>query len=198
MIASHILGVTLHAVGGSGVPVLQSAALEVGPWDSNGSLSLEADGDLSVVGVYLDDNAGRAVLHEVTGAWCSEGAIVAARNNFVPALEVAAGNAHVLALLGSGSVWAWGANAAGQLGNGRFALSRVPVQSAASDVVRIRAGGDSSLAITARRTGLAWGENSLGQLGLAGATSSSHRSRTTAKFGATATIPVHPGAPSSA
>jgi alpha-tubulin suppressor-like RCC1 family protein len=77
----------------------------------------------------------------------------------------------VLALLGNGTVRAWGSNAAGQLGNGRFALSRVPVQTGATDVVRIRAGGDGSLAITARRTGLAWGENSLGQLGLAGATS---------------------------
>ena len=96
MIASHILGVTLYAVGRAGVPVLQPAALEVGTWNSNGSFPLEADGDLSVLGVYVNDDAARAVLHEVTGAWCSEGAIVAARNNFVPALEVAAGNAHWL------------------------------------------------------------------------------------------------------
>ncbi len=86
------------------------------------------------------------------------------------ATAVAAGNDHVIVLRSDGTVWGWGGNAAGQLGNGGFAATRFPVQSAASDVVRIRAGGDVSLAITRRRVGLAWGENSDGQLGLGAAT----------------------------
>ncbi len=83
---------------------------------------------------------------------------------------VAAGNDHVIVLRNDGTVWGWGGNAAGQLGTGGFGAARVPVQSGAADVVRIRAGGDVSLAITRRRTGLAWGENSDGQLGLGGST----------------------------
>jgi alpha-tubulin suppressor-like RCC1 family protein len=83
---------------------------------------------------------------------------------------IAAGNDHVIVLRNDGTVWGWGANASGQLGTGRFAAARTPVQSGAFDVVRIRAGGDLSLAITRRQVGLAWGENSDGQLGLGAAT----------------------------
>jgi alpha-tubulin suppressor-like RCC1 family protein len=81
------------------------------------------------------------------------------------AVAVAAGNDHTLALLSDGTVVAWGANSGGQLGNGNFRLSRVPVPTGARDVARIRAGGNLSIAITNHRIVLAWGENSDGQLG---------------------------------
>ena len=82
-----------------------------------------------------------------------------------PAVEVAAGNSHTLVRLLDGTVMAWGANGAGQLGNGQFKLSRVPVATGLQDVARIRAGGDMSMAITNHRVLLAWGENSDSQLG---------------------------------
>ena len=82
------------------------------------------------------------------------------------AVSVTAGNDHTLALLADGTVVAWGANSAGQLGNGGFKLSRVPVATGAQDVARVRAGGDMSMAITNRRAVLAWGRNADSQLGL--------------------------------
>jgi alpha-tubulin suppressor-like RCC1 family protein len=82
-----------------------------------------------------------------------------------PAVEVAAGNDHTLVRLDDGTVMAWGANGAGQLGNGQFKLSRVPVATGLQDVARIRAGGDMSMAITNHRVLLAWGEDSDSQLG---------------------------------
>jgi alpha-tubulin suppressor-like RCC1 family protein len=85
------------------------------------------------------------------------------------AVAVAAGGNHTLALLADGTVVAWGANNAGQLGNGQFKLSRIPVAIGLQDVARIRAGGDMSMAITNHRVVLAWGENSDSQLGRGGA-----------------------------
>jgi alpha-tubulin suppressor-like RCC1 family protein len=41
---------------------------------------------------------------------------------------VAAGGAHVVALKEDGTVWAWGNNGAGQLGDGSTASSTTPVQ----------------------------------------------------------------------
>lgn len=87
------------------------------------------------------------------------------------ARQVAAGRDHTLALLADGTVVAWGANGSGQLGNGTFKLSRVPVPTGATDVARIRAGGNMSMVITNHRVLLAWGENSDTQMGLGAAAS---------------------------
>ncbi|MFM7066928.1 MAG: RCC1 domain-containing protein, partial [Gammaproteobacteria bacterium] len=80
-------------------------------------------------------------------------------------VRVAAGNAHSLALRVDGSVWAWGANAAGQVGDGTVVGRRTPVDTGLRNIAAIAAGGDVSLALTSRRGVYGWGENSAGQLG---------------------------------
>ncbi len=77
-------------------------------------------------------------------------------------------NGQTVVILRSGSVWAWGNNQGGQLGNGTRVSSNVPVR---VDVprgvrfVKVSSGGFASYAID--RTGRlwAWGENKKGQLG---------------------------------
>jgi len=70
---------------------------------------------------------------------------------------VAAGGAHSLALKADGTVWSWGINTYGQLGNNTIALSRTPVQvSNLSNVVAITAGFQSSYALKADGTVSAW------------------------------------------
>jgi alpha-tubulin suppressor-like RCC1 family protein len=86
-------------------------------------------------------------------------------------LSIAAGDEHSLAIATDGSVWAWGANANGELGTGRATTtgcmcSDVPVRSAVpSGIVAIAGGGRHSLALRNDGTVWAWGENSFGQLG---------------------------------
>jgi regulator of chromosome condensation (RCC1) repeat-containing protein len=86
-------------------------------------------------------------------------------------IQVSAGGLHSLALRSDGTVWAWGANQAGQLGNGTTANSPVPVQvTGLSQVTGISAGFDASLAtrttgITALTSVWTWGGNASGQLG---------------------------------
>ncbi|MEA2314890.1 MAG: hypothetical protein QOI03_1582, partial [Solirubrobacteraceae bacterium] len=79
---------------------------------------------------------------------------------------IAAGGAHSLALMSSGTVMAWGNNGNGQLGGGGTTNSDVPVAvSGLSGVTAISAGDGYSLALLGNGTVMAWGENQYGQLG---------------------------------
>ena len=82
--------------------------------------------------------------------------------------DVYYGGLHSLALKNDGTVWAWGSNINGQLGNGTNTNSNVPVQvSGLSGITAIAGGhnGSFSLALKNNGTVWAWGDNSTGQLG---------------------------------
>jgi alpha-tubulin suppressor-like RCC1 family protein len=79
---------------------------------------------------------------------------------------VAAGEAHSLALRSDGSLWAWGDNRHGQLGDGTTNSRPVPARVGAdSDWVEVAAGSFHSLARKSGGTLWAWGWNEHGQLG---------------------------------
>jgi alpha-tubulin suppressor-like RCC1 family protein len=79
---------------------------------------------------------------------------------------VVAGDRHCLALKGDGTVWAWGNNWHGQLGDGtkNHSSSASPV-TGLSDVTAIAAGLGHSLALKKDGTVWAWGYNDDGELG---------------------------------
>lgn len=82
-------------------------------------------------------------------------------------VAVSAGFNHSLARRSDGTVWAWGANAYGQLGNGSTTDALTPVQvSTLSGVLSVSAGGDFSLAALSNGTAWAWGANHFGQIGV--------------------------------
>jgi alpha-tubulin suppressor-like RCC1 family protein len=83
------------------------------------------------------------------------------------ATAVAAGARHSLALLGNGTVMAWGEDKAGQLGTGTIAREQeAPTAvSGLSGATAISAGGEHSMALLATGTVLTWGENHFGELG---------------------------------
>ncbi len=82
--------------------------------------------------------------------------------------QIAVGAAHGLALRSDGAVMVWGANGAGQLGNGREGgEAGTPFRvSGLGRIVAIAAGGRSSFALDANGRVFAWGDNVAGQLGL--------------------------------
>jgi len=88
-------------------------------------------------------------------------------SNLTDVVAIAAGNYHSLALKSDGTVWAWGQNNYGQLGDGTMNNERrTPVQvSNLTDVVAIAAGDNHSLALKSDGTVWAWGRNDFGQLG---------------------------------
>lgn len=77
---------------------------------------------------------------------------------------IAAGGNHTIALKIDGTVWAWGENLSGQVGDGMLTNRSFPVQ-VLSEVKAIAAGGSFSLALKNDGTVWAWGSNSKGQLG---------------------------------
>lgn len=79
---------------------------------------------------------------------------------------VAAGGSHALALAKDGTVWAWGDNTSGQLGNGTTTDSLAPIRiSALSNVTAISAHQRVNLALDASGRVWAWGRGSRGSLG---------------------------------
>jgi alpha-tubulin suppressor-like RCC1 family protein len=81
-------------------------------------------------------------------------------------VAVAAGSGHSLAIDAQGSLWSWGWNAWGQLGNGSTTDSATPaVVPGLSHVTTVAAGNAHNLAIEADGSVWAWGFNQYGQLG---------------------------------
>lgn len=80
--------------------------------------------------------------------------------------SVATGAEHSLALMADGTVWAWGSNIYGQLGDGTHNDQPSPVQVEGLDnVVAIAGSGYNSVALKRDGTVWCWGDNTFGQLG---------------------------------
>ena len=77
-----------------------------------------------------------------------------------------AGADHTVTLRKDGTVWTWGLNSSGQLGDGSGTNKNVPTRVARlTDIIRIAAGTYHSLAVKKDGTLWAWGANGYGQLG---------------------------------
>ena len=80
--------------------------------------------------------------------------------------QVSIGNEHVLGIQTDGSLWAWGNNSFGELGNGTQVSSDHPVQIGSDkDWRAISAGNHFCIAIKNDGSLWAWGDNQFGQLG---------------------------------
>lgn len=85
-------------------------------------------------------------------------------------VQVSNGGAHTLSLTADGSVYAWGDNDRGQLGNGSLRPEKVPVPVpmgvfAGKQVAGVSAGWQSSYAWTEDGAVFAWGDSRYGQCG---------------------------------
>jgi alpha-tubulin suppressor-like RCC1 family protein len=89
-------------------------------------------------------------------------------------VSISAGNYHTIALKSDGSLWAWGANANGQLGDGGTTNHSSPEQIGTDkNWVAIAAGGAHTIALKSDGSLWAWGANANGQLGDGGTTNHS-------------------------
>lgn len=81
---------------------------------------------------------------------------------------VTGGFVHSLALKKDGTVWSWGGNGNGQLGDGTLNQGLSPIQVNAANltnVIQVSAGWKHSLALRADHTVWAWGQNDYGEIG---------------------------------
>jgi len=82
-------------------------------------------------------------------------------------ISAAIGGNHTAALRANGTVWAWGLNTGGQLGDNTTINKSSPVSviGGFTDWVQISTGGNQTAALRANGTAWAWGSNNSGQLG---------------------------------
>ncbi|MCI5146199.1 MAG: hypothetical protein D3923_11885, partial [Candidatus Electrothrix sp. AR3] len=94
-----------------------------------------------------------ALLVWINGAWAG-------------VARVAAGRAYTVVVKCDGSLWAWGDNYYGQLGDGTSVNKSSPVQiGAATDWQTVATGFDHTIALKKNGSLWAWGDNRYGQLG---------------------------------
>ena len=86
--------------------------------------------------------------------------------------RISAGTAYSMALMSDGTIWAWGKNSNGQLGDGTTTVRSFPTrvvksagEEALTGVVGISAGNSHSLALLSDGTVRAWGHNYSAQFG---------------------------------
>ena len=86
--------------------------------------------------------------------------------SFLDATAAAGGFGHTLAIKGDRTVWAWGLNEYGQLGDGTTDNrdTAMPIASL-TDIIAVAGGFDHSMALAADGAVWAWGSNEYGQLG---------------------------------
>ena len=99
---------------------------------------------------------------------CSETPVKVKLPKGTKVTQIAAGGFQSLALTSKGAVLAWGEGADGELGDGSYSGSDVPVAvmlPKGTKVSQIAAGAFFSLALTSKGAVFAWGSNSNGQLG---------------------------------
>ncbi|WP_243467574.1 RCC1 domain-containing protein [Acetivibrio straminisolvens] len=86
--------------------------------------------------------------------------------NLTDVVAIAAGETHSVALKSDGTVWTWGGNFYGELGNGTTTYILEPRKvEGLEDIVAIDAGSSHTVALKADGTVWVWGKNSFGQLG---------------------------------
>jgi len=94
------------------------------------------------------------------------GVIAASGTSLAATPHIAAGGHHTVSLKSDGTVWAWGYNGYGQLGDGTYTDSSPPVQVyGLSGVTAIAAGYYHTVSLKSDGTVWAWGSNDGGQLG---------------------------------
>jgi alpha-tubulin suppressor-like RCC1 family protein len=132
------------------------------------SLGLQSDGTLWAWGLNSSGQLG------INSALQQNLPVQVLNNGGSRYVAIACGGDHTLALQADGSLWAWGGNASGQLGDGSGTqrLSPVQVDLLANDWTAVAAGDSHSLALKADGTLWAWGANASGQLGTGSLTSS--------------------------
>jgi alpha-tubulin suppressor-like RCC1 family protein len=133
------------------------------------SLALKKDGSVWAWGHDASGQLGDGAVLPGTDRSTPVQAVAPSSTN--PVLAIAAGDSFSLALKKDGSVWTWGNNASGELGDNTTTDRSTPavVSGLSSGVSKIAAGSSFCVVIKTDGSVLAWGNNASGEIGNNGA-----------------------------
>lgn len=159
---------TTTAGGSQTTPVTVVGAANIQQVSGGGyhSLALTQSGSVIAWGFNFDGELGNGTTN-TSGCFCSPSVVTTSITNVA---KIEAGLFHNLALKNDGTVWAWGDNSAGQLGDGTTVNRSTPVQvgltvPAFTNIIAVSAGEFHSMALKADGTVWVWGNNGNGQVG---------------------------------
>ena len=128
------------------------------------TIALKSDGTLWAWGLNNNGQLGISTSENCSNFPCSTVPVqVGTATDWT---AITAGDNLSIALKRDGSLWAWGANSYGQLGDGTTDSKSIPIQvGTETNWTAIAAGSDHTLALKSDGSLWAWGNNSYGQLG---------------------------------
>ncbi|MEO5331963.1 MAG: Ig-like domain-containing protein [Magnetococcus sp. YQC-5] len=139
-------------------PFADVISVAAGYWPGHNAV-VRSNGTVWTWGLNKKGQLGQGIVSEVSY-------IPAQVNNLSGVQMVQVGETHTVVLKSDGTVWTWGENSSGQLGNGTLVDSLVPVQvTGLTSVTSIASGNHFVLALKSDGTVWAWGENNSGIVG---------------------------------
>ena len=133
------------------------------------SLALMDDGTVWAWGLNAQGQLGAAettVGRAYAAKVCGPGETAPCTSYLNDVTQISAGYDYSSVVRGDGSIWSWGNNSKGQLGDGtNTLLSSIPVKTNGSSYVAVSAGRIHTLALNSSGRVLSWGGNTYGQLG---------------------------------
>ena len=174
-----LLTLTIAFTSACGVDLDEDDGVKIVAAGQNHTVALKNDGTLWAWGRNYNGQLG-----DGTGGVLP---LTEANNKSIPVqigadywIAVAAGDYHTVAIKNNGTLWAWGKNNSGQLGDNTIGSTtndkNSPVQESSKDTnwIAVSACGDYTAAIKNNGTLWAWGNNGYGQLGDNSTSSSSN------------------------
>jgi alpha-tubulin suppressor-like RCC1 family protein len=147
-------------------PVVNLTGVVAAAAGSYHSLALKSDGTVWAWGDWGGDPPVAQLRKGRTTTFSTSSSTPVQVVNLSGVVALAAGEYYSLAVKSDGTVWAWGDNDLGQLGDGTTEPRITPVQVVnLTGVVAVAAGSLHSLALKSDGTVWAWGSNYSGQLG---------------------------------
>lgn len=173
-------------LGGGGKLVAQTSPQRIGTgadWiaaaaGKSFSIALRADGTLWAAGINDKGQLGNTTLPTAGANVLTQVGVTTDRW-----LKVAAGTNFVVAIKDDGSLWSWGMNDQGQLGDGTKTNRNAPVRAAGGPFLAISAGDRHTLAVRWDGVVQSCGNNNSGELGIGNTTSKSTLTTVSGQWG---------------
>ncbi len=147
-------------------PTLTSVTIDSGSASNSATNELAKVGDTVTLSFTASEMIQTPTVAFTVGGALATGSVTVSNVTGIDWSAIAAGGSHTVALKSDGTLWAWGDNDYGQLGDGTTTDKATPTQiGSATNWSAIAAGSRHTVGLKSDGTLWTWGRNPYGQLG---------------------------------